>query len=148
MNRQEEYEDHRAYIESEGLDKLIDWQENIDYEMKPTDTVSGELNIPFPAEPADLVRLHKLIRKRKCFTVLEFGLGYSTIIMADALQKNQEDWNQLRQKPEIRNRFMFQLFSLEASQTWVENLKLRFPSQLIDRVRFQLSDVEIGAFNG
>lgn len=148
MDRQEQYHKHKEYIEAERLDKLIDFKENADFQEKAFDAVSGELKIPFPPEPDDLIRLHKIIRRRKCFTVLEFGLGYSTIIMADALQKNQEDWESLQKKPEIRNRFMFQLFSVDASEEWIDNVKSKFPSHLIQRVHFQYSEAEIGTFNG
>ena len=148
MNRQEEYDLHIDYITSNGLDKLINFQEHIEYEPGAFDSVSGELNIPFPPEADDLVRLHKLIRNRRPFTVLEFGLGYSSIIMADALKKNQQDWDALPNKPEIRNHHMFQLFCLDASNDWIENAKDRFPKHLVDRVHFQQSDVEIGTFNG
>jgi hypothetical protein len=148
LNRQEEYEQHKEYIEAQGLDKLIDFKENIDFQEGVFDAVSGQLEIPFPPEPADLVRLHKYIRERKCFTVLEFGSGYSTIVMADALHKNQEDWEKLSPKPEIRNRFMFQLFSVDSSQKWIDHLITRFPHQLIDRVHFNATEVEIGTFNG
>jgi hypothetical protein len=148
MNRQEQYEKNKDYILQNGLDKLIDFQENVEYEPGVFDAVSGNLNIPFPPETDDLIRLHKLIRKRKSFTVLEFGLGYSTIIMADALEKNQKDWEALKDKPEIRNRFMFQLFSLDASPEWIDNARSRFPKHLMERVHFNQSDVEIGTFNG
>ena len=148
MNGQEEYDKHKEYIEAQQLDKVIDFKENIDFQEGVFDAVSGKLEIPFPPEPADLVRLHKYIRERKCFTVLEFGAGYSTIVMADALKKNQEDWENLSPKPEIRNRYMFQLFSVDSSQKWIDNLKTRFPNYLIDRVHFNATEVEIGKFNG
>lgn len=148
MDRREQYNQHKAYIEAEHLDKLIDFMENIDYKDNVFDATSGKLNIPFPPEPADLVHLHKLIRQRKCFTVLEFGVGYSTIIMADALYKNQKDWDALPQKPAIRNRFMFQLFSVDASENWIGRVRQKFPPHLIDRVHFGYSEAEIGTFNG
>jgi len=148
MNREEQYALHRDYIETQGLDNLINFKENIDYKEGVYDAVSGDLIVPFPPEPSDLVRLHQTIRQRKCFTVLEFGLGYSTIVIADALQKNHQDWESLRQQPQIRNRFMFQLFSVDASKDWIESMKERFPKQLIDRVHFQCSEVSIGTFNG
>lgn len=148
MTRREEYARHRDYIEAEGLDKLLDFHENSDYKASAFDSVSGRLEIPFPPQPGDLVRLHKTIRQRRCFTVMEFGLGYSTIVMADALEKNQADWERLPQAPEIRNRFMFQLFSVDTSSRWIENVVQRFPSHLVNRVHLQFSEVEIGLFNG
>jgi len=148
MNREEQYEKNKHYIKFERLDSLINFLENEDFVEGVFDSVSGKMSIPFPPQPDDLVRLHKLIRSRKCFTILEFGLGYSTIIMADALHKNRQDWERLPQKPEIRNRFMFQLFSVDASQDWIESTKARFPSHLIDYVHFQYSEVEIDTFNG
>ena len=148
MNRPDQYQQQTSYIESEGLDRLLNFGENKDYIKGVFDAVSGKMEIPFPPEPNDLCRLHRLIRTRRCFTVLEFGLGYSTIVMADALQKNQADWIKLPQNPEIRNRFMFQLFSVDASKDWIEKTRNRFPRHLIDRVHFHFSEVEIGTYNG
>jgi len=42
---------------------------------------------PFPPDPNDLHRLHSSIRIRKVTTILEFGVGYSTLVMADAIEK-------------------------------------------------------------
>lgn len=146
--RRQQYEKHRRYIEEEGLRTLIDFSENRDFEEGIFDAVSAHLATPFPPEPDDLVRLHKLIRQRKSFTVLEFGVGYSTLVIADALRKNQRDWDGLKRKPQIRNRFMFQLFSLDSSREWIEKTKERFPKHLIDRVHFQYTEAEAGTFNG
>jgi len=148
MNMREQYEKHEEYIISEGLDKLIDFKENIDYEEKTFDMVGGKLEIPFPPQTDDLVRLHKMVRSRKSFTVLEFGLGYSTIIFADALRKNQEEWEALKDKPEIRNRFMFQLFAVDASKEWINKTRDIVPEKLLDRINFHFSEVEVGQFNG
>ena len=148
MSRLVQYEKNKQYIESEALDKIINFLENEDYAEGVFDAVGGKLQIPFPPEIPDLVRLHKLVRERKCFTVLEFGVGYSTIVIADALRKNQKDWSHLSKKPEIRNRFMFQLFSVDASKVWLENIKNIFPQELADIVHFQFSEVEIGLFKG
>lgn len=76
------------------------------------------------------------------------GVGYSTIVIADALKKNREDWNKLPEKPPIRNRFLFQLFSIDASQKWIEKSKERIPEHLNDITNFQFSEVKIGTYNG
>lgn len=148
MTRQDEFDQHRQYIEDNQLDAIIDFHENIDYQESAFDHVSGKMTMPLPPEAADLVRLHQLIRQRKCFTVVEFGLGYSTLIMADALAKNDADWQRLQNKPEIRNRFMFQIFSLDASEEWIALTKSKIPSYLQTRIHMQHSRVGIGTFNG
>ena len=102
----------------------------------------------FPPQMADLVYLHKLIRENRSFTVMEFGVGYSSIIIADALKKNKKDWDNLSSKPEIRNRYMFQLFSVDASQLWIKKTKSIFPKELLKFVNFQFSEVIVGKFNG
>ncbi len=142
------YEKHRPYIESEGLDELVDFLENSGYREGVFDAVSGKLDIPFPPQTDDLVRLHKLVRSRKCFTALEFGVGYSSIVLADALYKNQVEWEELTSKPPVRNRFMFQLFSVDTSRDWIESTRKRFPPRLVDRVHFHYSEVEIGVYQG
>jgi hypothetical protein len=96
----------------------------------------------------DLVRIHRLIRKRKPFTVLEFGVGYSTMIIADALRKNKKEFDQLEAKPFIRNRFMFQCFTVDSSKKWLKISKKRLPKKLREFVNFQYSEVEIGTFQG
>jgi len=68
-----------AYWEKENLDKYF-----------PTN--QSEHNEAIAMDKSDLVRIHQLIRQRRCFTVLEFGVGFSTIIIADALMKNKMDW--------------------------------------------------------
>jgi hypothetical protein len=148
MNRKEQYEIHREYIRSEGLDRLIDFTANLDYKEGVFDSVGGTMTMPFPPQTADLVRIHKLIRRRKCFTALELGIGYSTVIIADALRKNEEEWNRLDPKPAIRNRHMFRLFSVDTSRSWIDDLTARFPGELLDRVHFHFSEAEAGTFRG
>lgn len=148
MDQEAQYEKHQSYIEANGLDRLIDFQDNSHWEEDVFTNVDGTLDIPFPPKPEALVRLHKLVRARKCFTVLEFGVGYSTIILADALQKNLADWNALPQPPRIRNRHMFRLFSVDADENWIKAVRTRFPMHLLDRVHLHHSAVEIGVHNG
>jgi hypothetical protein len=148
LSRQEQLSRHEEYIEREGLDTLVNFTENIDFKEGVFDAVSGKLSTPFPPEAGDLVRLHQLIRSRKSFTVLEFGVGYSTVVIADALKKNQKDWEALKEKPQIRNRFQFQLFSIDADKKWLKEVEKRLPSHLADRVHLSYSAVHIGTHNG
>ena len=141
-------ESAKEYLIQEGLNQYINLDAYADFNEGAFDAVSGKLNIPFPPVAEDLARLHRLIRKRKAFTVLEFGSGLSTIVMADALSKNKVDFLALEEKPELRNRFMFQIFSVESDNQWIENSKSKFPKHLIEHVNFHYSEVKINTFNG
>jgi len=133
MNKQLDAE----YWEKEGLGK---------YFLRDSDNETSGAAIP--ADIYDLVRLHSQIRKRKSFTVLEFGVGYSTLIIADALSKNKQDFEKLEPVPKIRNRFLFQCFSVDTSEHWIQVASSRVPDELQEFVHFQYSKVEIGTYNG
>lgn len=138
--------DSRRYAEQQGLTKLIDFSQTLPAVSSPFDNVSGQRTAPFPPDIDDLVHIHRLIRERHSFTVLEFGVGYSTLIIADALQKNEADWQALDKKPAIRNRFPFQVFSVDASDTWIATARARIPKILEPRIHLHHSTVHIGTF--
>ena len=138
----------KEYLIQEGLNQYINLDANTDFKEGAFDAVSGKLNIPFPPVAEDLARLHRLIRKRKAFTILEFGSGLSTIVMADALSKNKAEFLALDKKPELRNRFMFQIFSVESDKQWIENSQSNFPKHLFEYVNFHYSEIKIDTFNG
>ena len=138
----------KEYLIQEGLNQYINLDANADFKEGAFDAVSGKLNIPFPPVAEDLARLHRLIRKRKSFTILEFGSGLSTIVMADALSKNKADFLALEEKPELRNRFMFQIFSVESDKQWIEHSQSNFPKHLLEHVNFHYSEINIDTFNG
>lgn len=135
------------YWEKENLGKYFQGKIQSD-ERDVYDAVSGTVTTAIPADIEDLVRLHQLIRKRKSFTVLEFGVGFSTTIIADALMKNKKEWEALENAPKIRNRFQFQCFSVDTSEQWIATAKERIPDELKDFVQFQFSDVEVGTYQG
>ena len=138
----------KEYLIQEGLNQYINFDANADFKEGVFDAVSGKLNIPFPPVIEDLARLHRLIRKRKAFTVLEFGSGLSTIVMADALSKNKADFLGLQEQPVLRNRFMFQIFSVESDKKWIEYSQSNFPNHLLEHVNFHYSEIKIDTFNG
>lgn len=138
----------KEYLTQEGLSQYIDLDANANFKEGAFDAVSGKLNIPFPPVAEDLARLHKLIRSRKPFTVLEFGSGLSSIVIAHALSKNKKEFFALEKKAELRNRFMFQLFSVESDKQWIEHSQAHFPPHLKEYVNFHFSDIKIDTFNG
>lgn len=89
---------------------------------------------PFPAELDDLTRLHYLIRKRKVRTVLEFGVGKSTIIIADALKKNKKDFGSKNDSPES-----FKVYSVDNIEHWFNICNYNIPDDLRKYVRLHFS---------
>lgn len=136
------------YFISEKLDKVIDYN-NVNKEtLGVCDAVNGKRTDAIPPEIENLVRLHQIIRKRKIATVLEFGVGYSTLVIADALRKNHDEWKALKNAPQLRNRFLFKVFSVDASKHWIENVRLRIPSYLRKYVSLSHSQVVAGTYCG
>ena len=60
------------------------------------DLVDPTNKTPYAPELDDLARLHHIATTRKAITILEFGTGYSTLVLADALAYTEEKY-----KPEI-----------------------------------------------
>ena len=104
--------------------------------------------VPFAPEPPDLARIHKLVRSRKCFTVLEFGIGYSTIVIADALRKNQQEWEAVVDRPVVRNSINLHCISVDTSQRWLERVHSQFPSAHRPHVTMQQSTLKIRTHKG
>lgn len=96
----------------------------------------------------DLARLHHLVRGRMCLSVVEFGVGFSTLVLADALQKNRDAWIERRQRPTIRETDPFKLHSVDTSRHWLKETESILPDDLIDRVHFYHSTASIGSHNG
>ena len=138
----------KEFLIEEGLGELFKFNKIDKDQDKVFDSVSGKLEEPFPIQYDDLARIYRLIRQRKPFTVLEFGIGFSTSVIAFALLKNKREWDALVHKPKVRNRHMFKLFSVDTSEKWINHTRELLQSDVKDIVEFTHSEVEIGTFNG
>ena len=79
-------------------------EDNKDYSFSKLDRTVSEKEIkPYEPEYNDLCRLHYLILKRKTLTVLEFGSGFSTSVIAHALSILKEYFNEwaIKNKPDF-----------------------------------------------
>lgn len=111
------------------------------------ETVDPGNVIPSPAQLDDLTRLHFLVRNRKVTTILEFGSGKSTVVLAHALRQNQEEFSEFVTK-NIRRANPFEIHSVDTSQDWLENCQQHMPAELLAYVHFHRTDVEMATFNG
>ncbi len=102
---------------------------------------------PYPPELDDLTRLHFLVRSRKVSTILEFGVGKSTLVFADAISKNKEEYGEFY-KANIRRSTPFEINVVENGKEWIKTCKKSFPKELLSFVNFNLSEAEMTTFNG
>ena len=101
-----------------------------------------------PPDIEDLVRLHRLARQRPCVTVLEFGVGCSTITLAHAMEQNEREHGELLRSRITRNSHLFQVFSVDANERWIDHTNGRVPAHLAARVHLSHSAVSATTFGG
>ena len=77
---------------------------------------------PFPAELDDLSRLHFIVCNRKINTILEFGVGKSSMIFAHALSTNKLK-NEKFVKNNLRKNNLFQVHSIDNYQEWINECR-------------------------
>ena len=138
-------DDIEAYWEAEGLQRYFALYEDKG-KTDPFHATSGKAKQAFAPQLADLVRLHRLVRSRMAATVLEFGVGFSTVIIADALARNAADFAALADKPRLRNSKPFHLYSVDASRHWLAETQKRIPAALKKRVTLSYSGIEAGTY--
>ena len=86
----------------------------------------------------DLAFLHKAVYKKQPKVVLEFGVGFSTLVMAHALKQRQK----------LPSEATSMIYSVDTSQEWIDNLKQKLPADLASLVTITQSDAEIMERNG
>lgn len=108
------------------------------------DSFENHDNKPYPANLDDLIRLHYLIRSRKVTTILEFGVGKSTIVFNDAIEKNKVLYGDFVTK-NLRRSNAFECHSVDNSAEWIEFTRKQAN---LENVRFHLSKCKMSTFNG
>ena len=92
------------YVKSNKLNSLlnVDLNEYGNLEKKFEHTIYGSVDpnntTSYLPELDDQARLHYLVTSRKAITILEFGVGYSTLVLADALYKNKQKYEEYHTK--------------------------------------------------
>lgn len=136
---------HRIfYLSKKEAKNLLDQEGCLDF-------VKHGIDQELSPEWDDLARLYLLVRRRKPFKVLEFGSGFSTLVIACALEKNWNDYLKGLSNVEESKRKCEQphLVALESSEKWKENTLKKLDSvNLRDYVSIEISEVEIAEYNG
>ena len=105
-------------------------------------SVSAFEEKPFEPEYNDLCRLHWMALSRKVISALEFGSGYSTAILADAmrtLSKHFGEWA----KRSIRSDNPFHVYAVEEEQHFLEITRSRLGAKLQAFATVSRSSVDV-----
>lgn len=105
-------------------------------------SVSAAEKKPYVPQFADLCRLHWIALSRKTVSILEFGSGFSTVVLADAiatLHAAFADWSHAN----LRIVKPFHLHSVEEDQRFLEITQRRLGERLRPHVTLLKGDVEM-----
>jgi hypothetical protein len=147
--------DYKDYLEEYPIQKLlgVDITSVEDLSAKaiypPTYSPDPSNLIPFPVELDDLIRLHHIVVSRKVTTILEFGVGYSTTVLADALLKNKRH-HSTKIDGFLRRANPFEIHSIDNNEHWITEAKRSVPSSLFNKghMFFHHCPLSVGEFNG
>ena len=82
-----EYLEENPFHESLGINLKDYGQLDKKIVRETYQSVDPENHIPFSTELDDLIRLHYLVTSRKVTTILEIGVGKSTVVFDHGIQK-------------------------------------------------------------
>ena len=117
-------------------------------EKTPNDSVDPTQVSPFPPELDDLIRLHHLVLTRKVTTILEFGIGKSTTVLAHALSIN-EARHAAFVRDQLRRNNAFELHSIDNNLHWLDHVSGTLPTAFAgpDRVFLHHCPLTVGTFH-
>lgn len=99
---------------------------------------------PYAPNLNDLVRLHHLVLSRRVTSILEFGVGKSTVIFDHALNLNRDRLSQ-RASESFRITDPFKCYSVDNSKHWLSKVKKESDTK---NVIFHFSECVVSTFNG
>ncbi len=98
---------------------------------------------PYPVEMDDLIRLHYLATSRKVTTILEFGIGKSTLIFDHAIIENEKNHSSYVSK-NLRRSNPFEVHSIDDDEKWVTFFNKQ--NNVSNRVHLTLSESYMSTF--
>ncbi len=110
------------------------------------ETVDPHHTQAYGPEWPDLARLFALVRLRRATSVLEFGCGFSSVVMAHALKLNERDYG-ARVRSHLRRTDPFRLHVVDDMQEYMDLTRGRFRDGTAERVSFHHSPVVMTKFN-
>ena len=146
----EELKSYKNYLVENSIHELLDVDLD-DYGEVDKKTVrpiyysvDPNLEEAYSAELDDLVRLHYLVTSRKVTTILEFGVGKSSIVFDHALNLNKQNYTSFVEG-NLRRSNPFQCFSVDNNEEWISVCKKTATTSLVN---YHQSQCFVSTFNG
>jgi len=133
-------------VKSHGLDKLFPETER-EHELTPFESVDPSVTVPYAPEWNDLLRLFALVRLRRATTVLEFGCGFSSVVLAHALTLNESELRD-HVTSNLRRTDAFKLFVVDDIPAYLSATEARLTAAQKKIVSFHQSAVHMTTFSG
>ncbi len=127
-------------MDIEDLRNFLDDCSPVSTVLTPPD--SDEDDLPYEYELDDLYHLYSTVRRTSCVSVLEFGSGWSTLVLSLALHENSESFGGEHLKL-VRHPNPFQLLTVDASAHWQELALSRLPAWLRSTVKAVACNVNL-----
>lgn len=105
--------------------------------------------IVYPPEIQDLYRLHEFIILNKRITILEFGCGWSSLVMLNALLINKKKY--LKKIENLRYQNPFKIFILDNEKKYLNICEQRIKKifkKNSSHANYNFSEVQMSLFNG
>ncbi|MBT7753088.1 MAG: hypothetical protein HN733_01365 [Gammaproteobacteria bacterium] len=131
-----------SYFHSQGLGFLVKTA-NEGYVPSINEVAIDE---PYRPELLDLYRLHSFIILNKRLTVLEFGSGWSSLVMADALKKNRHKY--IDNIENLRKANLFELHAVDNEEHYLNISEERLNKEGFSNYSFLYSKVFMTEYNG
>lgn len=131
--------DYKAFFAARGLDALVRDADD-SAPVAELDSIT-----PMPPDLTDLHSLYSLIEKTGRTTILEFGCGWSSLVMAAALAASE---SQIGRVPELRRHDLFRCHSVDNLPHFIEVAQARIPDRYRDFIQFHRSPVRMTVWNG
>ena len=128
------------------LDNHLDKITGVKYETEnnkidPNYIFENNDKSPYKPNIKDLVRLHFFIKMRNVTTILELGVGYSTLIMADALNLNKNKINKSIIS-KIRRGNLIELHTVDTDRKYISLTKKKNKYNKIIKFNYSMAILE------
>ena len=143
LGNYDQYLDDNPFHKHLGIELSLYGSTDVKKIHSPYRSVDKDNKVPSEPELDDLIRLHYLVRSRKVTTIMEMGVGKSTIIFDDALKSNQLQYSDYVKK-NLRRSNPFECHSIDNSSEWIDVTK---KSYNFSNVIFHHSDCINSTFN-